>query len=44
MFQNLFIKQLNADGQESAPAEAAEATTATTTAPVREPGWETCSR
>ena len=34
MFQNFFIKQLNADAQESAPAETAEATTATTTAPV----------
>ena len=34
MFQNFFIKQLNADAQESAPAETAEAATATTTAPV----------
>ncbi|MBZ5855710.1 30S ribosomal protein S1 [Flavihumibacter profundi] len=32
MFQNLFVKQLNADDQESAAAPA-EATTATTTAP-----------
>ena len=37
MFQNFFIKQLNADAQESAPAETAEATTATTTAPVESP-------
>src|SRR5689334_20707686 len=37
MFQNFFIKQLNADEQESASAETAEATTATTTAPVESP-------
>ncbi|HYV54059.1 MAG TPA: S1 RNA-binding domain-containing protein, partial [Chitinophagaceae bacterium] len=37
MFQNFFIKQLNADAQESAPAETAEATTATTTALVESP-------
>jgi small subunit ribosomal protein S1 len=37
MFQNFFIKQLNADEQESAAAETAEATTATTTAPVESP-------
>src|SRR5215467_16222043 len=37
MFENFFIKQLNADAQESAAAETAEATTATTTAPVEEP-------
>jgi small subunit ribosomal protein S1 len=37
MFQNFFIKQLNADAQESAPAETAEAATATTTAPVESP-------
>ena len=36
MFENLIVKQLNADEQESAPAETAEATTATTTAPVTE--------
>lgn len=38
MFQNFFIKQLNADEQESAAtAESVEATTATTTAPVESP-------
>jgi small subunit ribosomal protein S1 len=38
MFQNFFIKQLNADAQESASAETtAEATTATTNAPVESP-------
>src|ERR1043165_4787511 len=37
MFQNFFIKQLNADEQESAAAETAEAITATTTAPVESP-------
>lgn len=38
MFQNLLVKQLNADAQENAPAaeQATEATTATTTAPVEE--------
>ena len=36
MFENLIVKQLNADEQESASAETAEATTATTTAPVPE--------
>ena len=34
MFENLFIKQLNADEQESAGAETAEATTATTNEPA----------
>ncbi len=34
MFDNIIKKQLNADAQESASAEQAEATTATTTAPV----------
>ncbi|HEX4876109.1 MAG TPA: 30S ribosomal protein S1 [Chitinophagaceae bacterium] len=34
MFNNIIKKQLNADAQESAGAEQAEATTATTTAPV----------
>jgi small subunit ribosomal protein S1 len=34
MFFHLFLKQLNADAQESAGGENAEATTATTTAPV----------
>jgi len=37
MFQNFFIKQLNADAQESASADTAEATTATTTAPEEIP-------
>jgi small subunit ribosomal protein S1 len=38
MFQNFFIKQLNADEQESAAtAESVEATTATATAPVESP-------
>jgi len=41
MFENLFIKQLNADAQESASAETEEATTATTTAPVEESPVET---
>ena len=41
MFENFFIKQLNADGQESASAETAEATTATTNAPVEESPVET---
>src|SRR5688572_1241984 len=36
MFENLIVKQLNADEQESASAETTEATTATTTAPVAE--------
>ncbi|HSC36886.1 MAG TPA: S1 RNA-binding domain-containing protein, partial [Chitinophagaceae bacterium] len=36
MFQNLIVKQLNADAQESSATDTAEAT-ATTTAPVREP-------
>jgi len=36
MFENLIVKQLNADEQESASAETAEATTATITAPVAE--------
>lgn len=36
MFENLIVKQLNADEQESASAETTEATTATTTAPVTE--------
>ncbi|HRF16856.1 MAG TPA: hypothetical protein PK977_01760, partial [Chitinophagaceae bacterium] len=34
MFDNIIKKQLNADAQESASAEQAEVTTATTTAPV----------
>ena len=33
MFENLFVKQLNADAQESASADAADATTATTNPP-----------
>jgi len=37
MFQNFFLKHLNADEQESAAAETAEATTATTNAPVESP-------
>jgi small subunit ribosomal protein S1 len=42
MFENLFIKQLNADEQESAAAtENAEVTTATTTVPVEESPAET---
>ena len=42
MFENLFIKQLNADEQESAAAtENAEVTTATTTVPVEESPVET---
>jgi small subunit ribosomal protein S1 len=41
MFENLFIKQLNADAQESASAETEEATTATTTAPAEESPVET---
>ena len=36
MFENVINKQLNADAQESASAETAEVTTATTTAPVKE--------
>jgi small subunit ribosomal protein S1 len=40
MFQNIIVKQLNADAQEPSAAEAAE-TTATITAPVAEPVLET---
>ena len=36
MFENIIRKQLNADAQETAAADNAEATTATTTAPVEE--------
>lgn len=36
MFENLIVKQLNVDEQESASAETTEATTATITAPVAE--------
>lgn len=36
MFENLIVKQLNADDQGSASTETTEATTATTTAPVAE--------
>ena len=36
MFENIISKKLNADAQESASAEQAEVTTATTTAPVEE--------
>jgi small subunit ribosomal protein S1 len=41
MFENSIKKQLNADAQESAAADNAEATTATTTAPVTESVVET---
>jgi len=41
MFENLFIKQLNADAQEPGSAETAETTTATTTAPVEDAPAET---
>jgi small subunit ribosomal protein S1 len=36
MFENIITKQLNADAQENATAGSAEATTATTTAPVEQ--------
>jgi small subunit ribosomal protein S1 len=36
MFENLIVKQLNADAQETAAADTVEATTATTTAPAEE--------
>ena len=38
MFENIIRKQLNADEQENASADNADASTATTTAPVEESG------